>query len=133
MRSFISRSIAMLLALALLSGGVAAQAKKKKRAKVAKAQASKPETVKSVEPAQTYTAAPVFSPQLIKTDDGAPRISPVEAREAVAKGMAIIVDVRNEGAYKTGHVKGAILIPYNEVKERINTLPRNKLIITYCS
>jgi 3-mercaptopyruvate sulfurtransferase SseA len=133
MRSFILRLIAFLLALTMLAGGVSAQSRKKKRAKQSKATASKPETVKPAEPAQTSTGAPTFSPQPVRPDDGVRRITPVEAHEALAKGTAIIVDVRNDGAYKSGHIKGAVSIPSNEVKARIDKLPRNKLIITYCS
>ena len=117
----------MLLALTLLAGGVAAQGRKKKQAKQSKATTSKPATT------QTTAGVPAFSPQPVRSDDGVRRITPAEAREALAKGTAIIVDVRGDVAYKSGRIKGAILIPYNEVKARIDKLPRNKLIITYCS
>ena len=65
--------------------------------------------------------------------DGVRRVTPQEAREMVEKGKAIIVDVRGEDSYKAGHVKGARLIPINEVESRIKELPRDKMIITYCS
>jgi hypothetical protein len=35
--------------------------------------------------------------------DGVRRITPAEAREAVAQGKAIIVDVRGEDSYNAGH------------------------------
>jgi 3-mercaptopyruvate sulfurtransferase SseA len=65
--------------------------------------------------------------------DGARRITTVEVQEALSKGQAIIVDVRNDQAYKQGHIKGAILIPSSEIGDRINELPPDKLIVTYCS
>lgn len=133
MRSFILRFIATLLALTLLAGGVAAQSRKKKRVRASKASASKPATAKPAEPTHTHTGVPTFSPQPVAPNDGVRRVTPAEAREALAKGTAVIVDVRNDAAYKAGHIKGAILIPFDKVKAQLNKLPRNKLIITYCA
>ena len=65
--------------------------------------------------------------------DGVRRITPEEARHALDTGKAIIVDVRDEGAYKAGHAKGALWIPVNEIESRIKELPRDKMIIAYCS
>lgn len=66
-------------------------------------------------------------------DDGVRRITPEEARAAVEKGKAIIVDVRAEESYNLGHVKGSRSIPVSEIADRANELPRDKMIITYCS
>jgi rhodanese-related sulfurtransferase len=63
----------------------------------------------------------------------APRISVDEAREALAKGTAVLVDVRGVDAYKAEHAKGALSIPLNEVSGRAGELPKDKLIITYCT
>jgi rhodanese-related sulfurtransferase len=65
--------------------------------------------------------------------DGVRRISAAEAREAVAQGKAIIIDVRGEESYNAGHVKGARWIPMNDIGSRSGELPRDKMIITYCS
>jgi predicted sulfurtransferase len=65
--------------------------------------------------------------------DGARRITPAEVRAALDNGEAIMVDVRSEAAYGEGHVKGARLIPISELTSRISELPRDKMIITYCS
>ncbi|HKC66106.1 MAG TPA: rhodanese-like domain-containing protein [Pyrinomonadaceae bacterium] len=66
-------------------------------------------------------------------DDGVRRITPADAREAFDSGKAIIIDVRDEASFKAGHVKGARWIPVNEIESRIKELPRDKMIITYCS
>ncbi|MEA2205989.1 MAG: hypothetical protein QOE77_2765 [Blastocatellia bacterium] len=65
--------------------------------------------------------------------DGARRITPVELRDALAKGEAVVYDVRSEMAYKEGHIKGAHLLPLTEVVSKAGDLPRDKLIVTYCS
>jgi rhodanese-related sulfurtransferase len=65
--------------------------------------------------------------------DGVHRISPAQLREAVLNGKAVIVDVRGADSYSAGHIKGARLIPVNEIEARAGELPRNKMIVTYCS
>jgi hypothetical protein len=64
-------------------------------------------------------------------EDGVPRIALAEAHDLLEKGKAIIVDVRGEDSYRIGHVKGALWMP--DVAQRIKELPRDKMIITYCS
>jgi 3-mercaptopyruvate sulfurtransferase SseA len=61
------------------------------------------------------------------------RISGEEARQAVAKGEAVLVDVRAKEAYTAGHAKGAVSLPLSEVSSRAGELPKDKLIITYCT
>jgi 3-mercaptopyruvate sulfurtransferase SseA len=65
--------------------------------------------------------------------DGVRRITPAEVRVALEKGEAVIVDVRGPGAYEAGHVKGALSMPTDQLLSRIGELPRDKMIITYCS
>lgn len=65
--------------------------------------------------------------------DGVRRIRVAELRKLLKDGKAILVDVRTERAYRAGHIKGAILIPVDEIENRINELPKDKLIATYCA
>ena len=108
MRHLLNTSAATLLALTALAVGAAGQ------------QASVPAAVSP--PTQNQVPG-----------DGARRIRPAEARTALDKGEAIIVDVRGESSYEAGHVKGARLIPYSDLIARLDELPRDKMIITYCS
>jgi rhodanese-related sulfurtransferase len=68
-----------------------------------------------------------------ESGDGVRRVTPAEARAAVEKGQAVIVDVRGEDSFKAGHVKGALWIPVGDIRSRSGELPRGKMIITYCS
>lgn len=61
------------------------------------------------------------------------RISGEEARQAVAKGEAVLVDVRDKQAYDAGHAKGAVALPLSDLPSRAGELPKDKLIITYCT
>ena len=65
--------------------------------------------------------------------DGVRRVTPAEARDALERGKAIIVDVRAEDSYNAGHVRGARWINLNDIGSRAGELPRDKMIITYCS
>ena len=81
--------------------------------------AKKPEQKAPTPPAQTVP------------EDGVPRITAIEAHDAFEKGKAIIVDVRSESSYRIGHIQGALWMP--DVAARTKELPRDKMIITYCS
>lgn len=67
------------------------------------------------------------------SSDGARRVTTVELQDALNKGEAIVLDVRNDAAFKAGHIKGARLIPVTEVAQHLSELPRDKMIVTYCS
>jgi rhodanese-related sulfurtransferase len=43
------------------------------------------------------------------------------------------VDVRNSEKYNSGHVLEAINIPYTELPQQLNNLPKDKVIYMYCS
>ncbi len=65
--------------------------------------------------------------------DGARRITIVELQDLIKKHGVFIVDVRNEVSYNTGHIPGAKLIPAGEILNHVDELPKDKLIVTYCS
>jgi rhodanese-related sulfurtransferase len=44
----------------------------------------------------------------------------------------ILLDVRTPEEYKAGHIAGAINIPVDELRCRLNELPKNKAIYIYC-
>jgi hypothetical protein len=65
--------------------------------------------------------------------DGVRRVTVEELRAALEKGTAVVIDVRSEEQYKAGHIKGALWIQGNQITERTKELPKDKLIVTYCS
>ena len=65
--------------------------------------------------------------------DGARRVTIDELVAMMKEGKAYVVDVRTEAAFDQGHIPGAHLIPANEVMNHLNELPRDKMIVTYCS
>ena len=88
--------------------------------------------------AQPLTATPQKPAEVtpisqLEPADGARRISGAEAIAAVAKGNAVLIDVRPKDAYEASHAKGAKNIPLNELPSHLSELPKDKLIITYCT
>jgi 3-mercaptopyruvate sulfurtransferase SseA len=61
------------------------------------------------------------------------RISAADARKAVEKGEAVLVDVRPKESYDAEHAQGALTLPLPEIPVRANELPKDKLVITYCT
>jgi len=65
--------------------------------------------------------------------DSVRRVTVDEVREALDAGRAVVVDVRSVDSYEAGHIKGALSIPEAQIEARSSELPRDKLIVTYCS
>ena len=65
--------------------------------------------------------------------DGVARITVAELKVAVEKGTVVIVDTRGPEAYEAEHIKGAINMPETSVTARASELPRDKMIVAYCS
>ncbi|MDF2951368.1 MAG: NAD(FAD)-dependent dehydrogenase [Anaerocolumna sp.] len=52
--------------------------------------------------------------------------------EKLNKEEYTLVDVRSAEEYMNGHVEGAINIPVDEIRDRLNELDKNKKIVEYC-
>ena len=65
--------------------------------------------------------------------DGARRVTADELDTMMKNGQAIVIDVRNQASYDMGHIPGSKLIPAGEILNHLNELPRDKMIVTYCS
>lgn len=69
-----------------------------------------------------YIAYRVYKYQTL--DEGLPQL--------IKKG-AVILDVRTEKEYQTGHIEGSLNISLGEIRERYIELDRDKTYITVCS
>jgi len=65
--------------------------------------------------------------------DGARRITIPELESLMKNNEVLVLDVRTQAQYDTGHIPGARLIPSGEILNHVNELPRDKMIVTYCS
>ncbi len=82
--------------------------------------------------ANTSTKKVVLEPETVHAD-GARRITTAELDELIKAGEAVVVDVRNQDSFDQGHIPGSRLIPASEILNHVNDLPRDKMIVTYCS
>ena len=62
-----------------------------------------------------------------------PRITLKETQDLLAKGQALLIDVRGADAYDQEHATGAILFTEADIATRLNELPRDKQLILYCT
>ena len=65
--------------------------------------------------------------------DGARRVTIEEMESLLKEGKAVVIDVRTQDSFDAGHIPGAKLIPAADIVNHLNELPKDKLIITYCS
>jgi rhodanese-related sulfurtransferase/DNA-binding transcriptional ArsR family regulator len=48
------------------------------------------------------------------------------------KENAVLLDVRPKQEFEAGHLRGAINIPIDELRDRLKELPKGRQVITYC-
>ena len=68
--------------------------------------------------------------------------SHAKVKKNIADKKALIVDVRELGEWKRGHLKGALLVPLSELREKseqddylkelFKKLPKKKIVYTHC-
>jgi ArsR family transcriptional regulator len=62
-------------------------------------------------------------------------LEPVAAKELLARlrqGDVVVLDVRPEDEYGSGHLPGALNIPLRQLEQRLAELPRKREIVAYC-
>ncbi len=60
-------------------------------------------------------------------------ISVHDVAGAMDEGMEVVfLDARPELDFEFGHIDGAISVPYFDVGTRLNDVPRDKWVVTYC-
>jgi rhodanese-related sulfurtransferase len=64
--------------------------------------------------------------------EGVEHVSAAELEERLARGKAVVLDVRPEREYAAGHIAGARSIPIHELEEAVARLPRTREIVAYC-
>jgi rhodanese-related sulfurtransferase len=89
-------------------------------------------TAVTVDPGQTLSGLSAEAQKALAPDGD--RLVPVRyIREAQAAGVPItFVDARTPLDYDSGHIPGAVNVPYYEPQAKMAQLPRDQLIVTYC-
>lgn len=52
-------------------------------------------------------------------------------KSIIAQG-AMLVDVRNPDEYKSGHVKGSVNIPLDQISQRLDRFKNKNTIVVFC-
>ncbi len=60
-----------------------------------------------------------------------PKVGPAQARELQAQG-AILLDVRSDAEWRSGHAPKARHIPLDGLRARLRDVPANRTVITVC-
>lgn len=48
------------------------------------------------------------------------------------KNQVLLIDLREEEEFRQEHIQDAINIPYDELEEKLDMLPKNQEIVLYC-
>lgn len=59
-------------------------------------------------------------------------LGPETVKVLLEKGEIIVVDVRQPSEYERGHIPGSLLIPLDELDERLQEIPEGKRVVTVC-
>src|SRR4051812_1174745 len=59
-------------------------------------------------------------------------IDRTELLKRMRRRDVVVIDVRPEDEYEAGHIEGARSIPIEELKERLDELPKGREVIAYC-
>ena len=60
-------------------------------------------------------------------------VTPTEASEMLAQPGVVLLDVRTQEEYDSGHIAEAILMPVSELESRLDELNPDDHIVVYCS
>jgi rhodanese-related sulfurtransferase len=58
--------------------------------------------------------------------------SPRDAEEALSRGDAVLVDVREPWEWERQRIPGAILIPMSQVPSRLEEIPADREVYVHC-
>ncbi len=77
---------------------------------------------------------PVLEAQIgARPGDLTPHVLAAEVKSAFDRNDAVILDVRGDVPYEIEHIEGAISIPLGLIEARAAELPKEKLIVAYCT
>jgi rhodanese-related sulfurtransferase len=60
------------------------------------------------------------------------RIDRDELRARLAREEVVLIDVRPAEEYASGHIPGAKSIPFDELEQRLQELPKDREVVAYC-
>jgi len=74
----------------------------------------------------------VVGQALARDEEGVEPMSREALLDAVASGRVLVIDVRPADEYATGHLPGAISLPLDELRRRLDEVPADQEVVAYC-
>ncbi|NLB44789.1 MAG: rhodanese-like domain-containing protein, partial [Clostridiaceae bacterium] len=102
------------------------------------AQAASPTSTEATTTKNTTAATAATTTNTTTTTTTAATVQLVDADEALAildnKPDALLIDVRTEAEFKSGHIEGALLLPIDQLQAKLSELPKDKAtpLVVYC-
>ena len=91
------------------------------------------DTGSSPMPSATAPATGSIGGPLSDNTNAVNRVAAEDLREKLNRGEVMVIDVRDEAAYATSHIAGAVNIPFGRTQTEMGRLPKGKPIVTYCT
>lgn len=83
--------------------------------------------------ASSFTSSGGASSTSSTQTEGFRRITVEELKPLFDRGEVTLIDVRDIGAYEAAHIPGSLQIPLARIDGETPYLPKEKLIVTYCT
>jgi rhodanese-related sulfurtransferase len=82
----------------------------------------------------TYHVAEVtvLAGEYLGERDGVELLSAPELNERLEQGKVVLLDVRPEAEYRSGHIAGAVSVPLERLASVTPTLPKRREVVAYC-
>ena len=61
------------------------------------------------------------------------RISVEDLKAKYDRGEVTVIDVRDVKSYEAGHIAGSLSVPMPTVQAQVDSLPKGKTIVAYCT
>jgi rhodanese-related sulfurtransferase len=68
----------------------------------------------------------------LRDRDALERVGVDELRERLEAGHVVVLDVRPESEYRSGHIAGARSLPLAELEARLGEIPKDQEVVAYC-
>jgi rhodanese-related sulfurtransferase len=74
----------------------------------------------------------VFADEYLGDRDGVEQLTAVELEQRLARGDVVVLDVRPDSEFRSGHIAGAQSAPLAALEELVSTVPRRREVVAYC-
>lgn len=73
--------------------------------------------------------------EFIKIKRGGTRLTPADVTRLINHDKGVVIDIRSQDAFATGHITGSISLPLNDLKNKIKKIEKYKLqpVIIVCA